>query len=200
MEKAPRIESLVMQLFAGRNAGWALGAVGLVGCIPILNLAIFGYATENIRKFAKTGQVDFQVPQNPSLLVRESLIVGAAALVFAGGPWLLARLLGSVIDSVTGYMFFPVEALLSSLAGVIGLGLFGAAFTTYLRMGKWEALLQFRPIAELARSMASALWLPSVLIFGLAAIAFPFWWFGLAIGLFIYCFYIGEITRRLAQA
>ena len=198
MEKAPRIESLVMQLVAGRNAGWVLAAVGLLGCIPVLNLAIFGYATECLRKFGKSGQVDFAVPQDGRAFVRESLIVGVAAIAYAGGPWMIARLLGSLIDSVTAYMFFPLEYLLSSLAGVIGLGLFGAAFTIYRRTGKWESLLQIRQIAELARTMASALWLPSTLIFGLAAITFPVWGVGLAIGLFIYCFYIAEITRRLA--
>ncbi|MGB0371432.1 MAG: hypothetical protein ACPGN3_08780 [Opitutales bacterium] len=200
MKTPPRLDSLTMEIVRGRNAWLALGLIGIAGCVPVLNFVVFGYILEVMGKYQRTGQIAFEKPADWTALVRESLIVGVAFLAYAGVPWFCGGILEEIIDQLSAMAVVPIGSLCVSTGGIIGLGLFGAAFITYIRSGSWEPLLQVREIAQLALSMASAVWLPVVLIFGFTAITEPFYGLGLAIGLFFYCFYLGEISRRLSQS
>ncbi|MEM9026443.1 MAG: hypothetical protein AAGB06_05865 [Verrucomicrobiota bacterium] len=200
MQDAPRLDTLILELVRGRNAWIALAAIGVIGCIPILNFVVFGYALEYLGKHAKTGRFDFDRPSDWVSLVRESLVVGVTFLGYCGVPWFLCKLLGQLLNRLSNYAVFPMGSLFEAAGGIAGLGLFGAAFITYIRSGNWEPLIKVQEIGRLALSMASAVWMPVVLIFGLSAITDPFSGFGLAIGIFAYCFYLGEISRRLRHA
>lgn len=200
MQDAPRLDTLILDLVRGRNAWIALVAIGAIGCIPILNFVVFGYALEYMGKHAKNGRFDFNKPSDWVSLVRESLVLGVTFLGYCGLPWFLGRLLEQLVNQLSNYAVFPIGSLFEAFGGIVGLGLFGAAFITYIRSDNWEPLIQVREIGRLALSMASAVWMPVVLIFGLSAITDPFSGFGLAVGVFAYCVYLGEISRRLRYA
>lgn len=199
MQTPPRIDSIVMELIRGRNALAAAVVVGIAGCIPVLNVAVFGYAMECMTKFRREGRTEFDKPADWVALARQSLIIGLAFLAYCGVPWLIGQGLAFLIIRFSGLMFYPIGELLAVAGALVGLGLFGASFVVYLRSATWEALLQVKEISKLAVSMTSAVWLPVVFIYGLASITASFWGFGLFLGLFVYCFYLGEICRKLSS-
>lgn len=199
METAPRLDSFITDIMRGRNAWAAVLIMGIVGFVPLLNFAVLGYACFYSRRMVQAGNLDFDKPDAWEVFVRDSFAVGLAALAYAGLPWYAGHLAGGVIDRLSAYNLFETGRLLSAVGGVVGLAFFGAAFTMYMRSGRWESFLQFKNIAEAAKAMVPVLWLPILAVFGCALVTAYVPGFGLAVGLFFYSVYLSVISQRLPQ-